>query len=110
MNERLQKHPDSESLLVLKIKIRIDLKCSQEASKTLNNALEYHTKSTMVQNKGIGENRNETAVAYGFIKFKERFDEPCYFCGSRIQSYEFATDNFDDQNSLKWGMSKGFES
>lgn len=80
VNQGLLSHADSESLLVLKAKILIELKRSQEAAKTLNTALKHHPKSTTVrallQNMGTGENRNEIGVSYDFIQFRERFDEP----------------------------------
>jgi len=83
VDKGLQSHPDSESLLVLKAKILMDLKRSQEASKTLNTALKYHPKSTnvrsLLQNMATGENLNEVGVSYNFVHFKERFDQPWHW-------------------------------
>ncbi|MDX1544998.1 MAG: YaiO family outer membrane beta-barrel protein, partial [Christiangramia sp.] len=76
----LEKHQNSEDLLLLKAKILKDLKRYAEASTTLNQLLKVNPKLTEARSLGESiknvSSKNEIGVDYQYVYFDKRFDDP----------------------------------
>ncbi|MCM8568379.1 YaiO family outer membrane beta-barrel protein [Gramella jeungdoensis] len=80
VNNGLEKHTNSESLLLLKAKIQKDLKLYAEASTTLNQLLKVNPKLTEARSLGESiknvSSKNEIGADYQYVYFDKRFDDP----------------------------------
>lgn len=80
VNKGLEKHEQSEGLLLLKAKLLKDLKRYPEASNTLNRLLKVNPKLT--EARALGESiknvssKNELGANYEYVYFDKRFDDP----------------------------------